>query len=88
MVQCRIPNHLFGDFVAVLEFLTSFKDILNVQNFFPKGVNFELLERAVVEKELAGLCVCSYIPLLTIASCKYWIAQGTRSFYLIMALGF
>ncbi|KAF4527597.1 hypothetical protein B566_EDAN015151 [Ephemera danica] len=54
MVQCRIPNHLFGDFVAVLEFLTSFRDILNVQNFFPKGMTFELLERAVVEKELAG----------------------------------
>jgi hypothetical protein len=53
-VQCRIPNHLFGDFISVLEFLTTFKDVLSVRDFFPQGVHFDTLERALVEQEIAG----------------------------------
>ncbi|XP_065338949.1 bromodomain adjacent to zinc finger domain protein 1A [Cloeon dipterum] len=53
-VQCRIPNSLFGEFMAILEFLHGFKEELRVKDFFPQGMSFEVLERALVEQEIAG----------------------------------
>ncbi|XP_059474991.1 bromodomain adjacent to zinc finger domain protein 1A [Neocloeon triangulifer] len=53
-VQCSIPNHLFGEFMAILEFLHCFKEELEVKNFFPQGMSFDVLQRALVEHEIAG----------------------------------
>ncbi|KAG8235735.1 hypothetical protein J437_LFUL016197 [Ladona fulva] len=50
-IQCRIPNQLFGDFLMVLEFVTCFKSVLYTENFFPGGLSFDLLEKALIEKE-------------------------------------
>eukprot|EP00092_Neocalanus_flemingeri_P010571 GFUD01011387.1.p1 GENE.GFUD01011387.1~~GFUD01011387.1.p1 ORF type:complete len:1574 (+),score=621.92 GFUD01011387.1:101-4822(+) len=51
-VRCRIPNHLVGDFLALLEFLHSFSDILEVKDSYPgTGVTFPELESALVETE-------------------------------------
>jgi bromodomain adjacent to zinc finger domain protein 1A len=53
-VDCAIPNEFFGDFVMVLEFLHSFGDILSSRSFFPTGVTFDVVERALSVNELAG----------------------------------
>lgn len=53
-MQCSIPNELFGEFMAVLEFLAGFKEELSVKDFFPQGMGFEILERALTESEIAG----------------------------------
>jgi len=51
-VRCRIPNHLVGDFLALLEFLHSFSTILEVKDSYPStGVTFAELESALVETE-------------------------------------
>jgi len=51
-VRCRIPNHLVGDFISILEFLHSFSDILEVKDSYPgTGVTFTELESALVETE-------------------------------------
>ena len=51
-VRCRIPNHLFGDFISILEFLHSFSEILEVKDSYPgTGVTFAELESALVETE-------------------------------------
>lgn len=53
-VDCRVPNHLFGEFVMILEFLTCFKQVLKVKDYFPYGLTFEMLERALADVEVAG----------------------------------
>merc|ERR1719318_1737427 len=51
-VRCRIPNHLVGDFLSILEFLHSFSDILEVKDSYPgTGVTFAELESALIETE-------------------------------------
>lgn len=51
-VRCRIPNHLVGDFLSIMEFLHSFSDILEVKDSYPgTGVTFAELESALVETE-------------------------------------
>ncbi|XP_021919556.1 bromodomain adjacent to zinc finger domain protein 1A isoform X2 [Zootermopsis nevadensis] len=53
-VDCVIPNEFFGDFVMILEFLHSFGDILSSKSFFPNGVTFDIVERALSASEVAG----------------------------------
>ncbi|XP_049864595.1 bromodomain adjacent to zinc finger domain protein 1A isoform X2 [Schistocerca gregaria] len=53
-VNCCIPHENFGDFLTVLEFFHSFGQVIATKNFFPYGVTFELLERALTEQEVAG----------------------------------
>jgi bromodomain adjacent to zinc finger domain protein 1A len=53
-VDCAIPNELFGDFIMILEFLHSFGDILSSRSFFPNGVTFDIVERALSVNEVAG----------------------------------
>ena len=54
LVETRIPNEYFGDVIMIMEFMDSFKKVLPVKDFFPYGVTFELIERALVENEVAG----------------------------------
>jgi len=53
-VDCKIPNELFGDFLMVLELLSSYSTFLRVRDSFPQGVSFEVLERALQKTEVAG----------------------------------
>ena len=51
-VRCRIPNKLFGDFLALLEFFDCFKDVLEVKDSFgASGVSFDTLEKALTDTE-------------------------------------
>ena len=56
-VDCAIPNEFFGDLVSILEFLHSFGDILSLKSFFPNGVTFDVVERALSVNEVAGKLV-------------------------------
>jgi bromodomain adjacent to zinc finger domain protein 1A len=53
-VHCAIPNEYFGDLMSILEFLHSFGDILSLKSFFPSGITFDVVERALSVDEVAG----------------------------------
>ncbi|KAL1122830.1 hypothetical protein AAG570_003156 [Ranatra chinensis] len=61
-VETKIPIEYFGDVIMIMEFLESFKKILNVRDFFPHGVNLDIMERALLEEEVAGP-LCDLIQL-------------------------
>merc|ERR1711936_645423 len=48
-VHCKIPNHLFGDTLALLEFFHGFSNILEVKDSFSGGISFHDLEKALSE---------------------------------------
>ncbi|XP_046402688.1 bromodomain adjacent to zinc finger domain protein 1A isoform X2 [Ischnura elegans] len=50
-IQCGIPNQLFGDFLKVLEFVSCFSNLLKADDYFPGGMTFDVLEKALMEKE-------------------------------------
>uniref|UniRef100_A0A2P2HYB3 Bromodomain adjacent to zinc finger domain protein 1A n=1 Tax=Hirondellea gigas TaxID=1518452 RepID=A0A2P2HYB3_9CRUS len=54
-VACNIPNPLFGEFLSLLEFLHSFSEVLELTDVYPYGISFEMLENALVTKEVAGV---------------------------------
>uniref|UniRef100_A0AAG5DLK4 Bromodomain adjacent to zinc finger domain protein 1A n=1 Tax=Anopheles atroparvus TaxID=41427 RepID=A0AAG5DLK4_ANOAO len=53
-VRSMIPAKHFGNFVFVLEFLNSFIDLLANRSKFPNGITMELLERALLLREVNG----------------------------------
>jgi bromodomain adjacent to zinc finger domain protein 1A len=53
-VDCAVPNEYFGDLMSILEFLHSFGVILSLKRFFPNGITFDVVERAVSVNEVAG----------------------------------
>uniref|UniRef100_A0A3B3ZKM0 Bromodomain adjacent to zinc finger domain protein 1A n=1 Tax=Periophthalmus magnuspinnatus TaxID=409849 RepID=A0A3B3ZKM0_9GOBI len=56
-VQTRLPTHLFGEALMVLEFLRSFGEIFELKDEFPDGINLEVLEEALVGSDPEGpLC--------------------------------
>lgn len=62
-VDCRVPNEYFGDVVMILEFFSSFRELLKVKDYFPFGLKLEVVERALVEIEIAGP-FCDILQLL------------------------
>uniref|UniRef100_T1I0S2 Bromodomain adjacent to zinc finger domain protein 1A n=1 Tax=Rhodnius prolixus TaxID=13249 RepID=T1I0S2_RHOPR len=62
-VECRLPNEYFGDVVMIMEFFHAFRKVLPVKDFFPNGIPFELMERALLDKEIAGP-FCDILQLL------------------------
>ncbi|ROT85040.1 Bromodomain adjacent to zinc finger domain protein 1A [Penaeus vannamei] len=52
-IQCRIPDELFSDFIMVLEFVNVFAELLELKDVYPQGITFDMLEHALVEKEVA-----------------------------------
>eukprot|EP00096_Caligus_rogercresseyi_P009103 TRINITY_DN3029_c0_g1_i3.p1 TRINITY_DN3029_c0_g1~~TRINITY_DN3029_c0_g1_i3.p1 ORF type:complete len:1517 (+),score=584.82 TRINITY_DN3029_c0_g1_i3:77-4552(+) len=46
-VTCRVPNHLFGDFLMLLEFYSGFSEVLETNDSFPNGITFDILESAL-----------------------------------------
>ncbi|KAG1706192.1 Bromodomain adjacent to zinc finger domain protein 1A [Nymphon striatum] len=53
-VCCSLPQEYLGDVLMTLEFFHIFKDVLEVENFFPNGLDFEMLEKALVCTEIDG----------------------------------
>ncbi|XP_077118877.1 bromodomain adjacent to zinc finger domain protein 1A [Ranitomeya variabilis] len=56
-VKTRLPPDCFGDAVMVLEFLHAFGDLFDLNEEFPEGMTFEILEEALVGNNPEGpLC--------------------------------
>ncbi|CAJ0944330.1 unnamed protein product [Ranitomeya imitator] len=56
-VKTRLPPDCFGDAVMVLEFLHAFGDLFDLNEEFPEGMTFEILEEALVGNDPEGpLC--------------------------------
>lgn len=64
-LQCTIPPKHFGDFMVILEFLSLFAQQLDLKDFFPAGVSFDLLERALTETDVLGTLSDIFQLLLT-----------------------
>lgn len=54
-IQCRIPHQNFGEFMMILEFTNIFTELLELNDVYPQGITFDMLEHALVEKEVAGV---------------------------------
>merc|ERR1712179_132878 len=54
-IQCRIPHQYFGDMMMILEFTNIFTELLELNDVYPQGITFDMLEHALVEKEVAGV---------------------------------
>lgn len=44
-IQCLIPNALFGDSIAIMEFYHNFDEFFDLKEIFPHGFTFDLLQR-------------------------------------------
>lgn len=64
-LQCALPPERFGDCMVVLEFLSLFAQQLDLKDFFPAGVSFDLLERALTETDVLGPLSDLFQMLLT-----------------------
>ncbi|XP_037072213.1 bromodomain adjacent to zinc finger domain protein 1A-like [Pollicipes pollicipes] len=53
-VHTRVPGQLFGGCLQLLEFVNSFGQLLELTDTFPLGLSLPLLERALVDTEVAG----------------------------------
>lgn len=53
-VESNLPSSCFGDVLAILEFVHFFKKVLTPKDFFPEGLNLEIMERALLKMEVAG----------------------------------
>jgi bromodomain adjacent to zinc finger domain protein 1A len=54
IISTVIEKKYFSDFIRILEFLHSFPEVLSISDKFPFGINMELLERALILKEVNG----------------------------------
>ncbi|KAL3285826.1 hypothetical protein HHI36_000348 [Cryptolaemus montrouzieri] len=54
VVKCKIPNKYMGDILMIMEFIKSFEKLLKAKNFFQSGVTIDMMERALLEEEVAG----------------------------------
>lgn len=53
-VKSRVPDKYFGDMLMVMEFVETFSKLLSTKDFFPGGFTLEIMERALIENEVAG----------------------------------
>ncbi|XP_053682669.1 bromodomain adjacent to zinc finger domain protein 1A [Sabethes cyaneus] len=53
-VSTIIGEEHFSDFMFILEFMTSFAELLSIKDKFSNGLTMELLERALILKEVNG----------------------------------
>lgn len=51
-INCKIPAKYFGDALMVIDFAEQFSQVLNTLHSFPGGLTMDLVERALVEKEV------------------------------------
>ncbi|XP_023930895.1 bromodomain adjacent to zinc finger domain protein 1A [Lingula anatina] len=53
-VKTGIPEELFGDVMMVLEMLHVFGPLLEIKDEFPHGVSMDMMEKALLEKDVDG----------------------------------
>lgn len=53
-VKSKVPDKYFGDMLMVMEFVETFSKLLSTKDSFPAGFTLEIMERALIEKEVAG----------------------------------
>lgn len=53
-ISTIIERKYFADFIKILEFLHSFPEALSISDKFPYGINMDILERALILKEVNG----------------------------------
>lgn len=53
-IKSLIPMKYFGDALMVLEFMHSFSSILADKDKFSNGINLQIIERAIICREVAG----------------------------------
>lgn len=54
LISTLVDQKHFADFIKVLEFLHSFPEVLSISDKFPYGITVEILERAMIMKEVNG----------------------------------
>jgi bromodomain adjacent to zinc finger domain protein 1A len=53
-ISTMIEKKYFAEFMKVLEFLHSFPEVLSISDKFPYGITMDVLERALILKEVNG----------------------------------
>lgn len=53
-VKDSLLNSKFGEFAMILEFLQFFYDEIEVKTYFPNGLTLEMLQKALLDKEVTG----------------------------------
>jgi bromodomain adjacent to zinc finger domain protein 1A len=54
LISTLVDTKHFSEFVKVFEFLHSFPEVLSIRDKFPYGVTLEIMERALILKEVNG----------------------------------
>jgi bromodomain adjacent to zinc finger domain protein 1A len=54
LISTLVDKKYFSDFVKLLEFLHSFPEVLSISDKFPFGITIEIMERALILKEVNG----------------------------------
>lgn len=54
LISTLLDSKYFADFIKILEFLHSFPEVLSISDKFPYGITIEILERALMLKEVNG----------------------------------
>lgn len=49
-----MPEQYFGDILMFMDFVENFSKFLFTKDFFPGGISLELMERALMQQEIAG----------------------------------
>ncbi|XP_076463791.1 bromodomain adjacent to zinc finger domain protein 1A-like [Babylonia areolata] len=65
-LKTKIPTHLFGEALMVLEYVSAFKSVFDFEQFFPKGFSWEHMEAAVTEADQQGP-LCDLLQMLLCA---------------------
>lgn len=60
-VNCKIPDKYMGDVLMLMEFTRSFSKVLYKNKFFPRGLTFDLMERALIEKEVRTFIISTAV---------------------------
>ena len=78
----RIPNHLFGDFLTLLQFFDSFAEVLEVKDSFGNnGISFDILESALIDRDAVGGPLYEVLSFLlaSLSSCRVVISVANSS---------
>ncbi|KAL8611016.1 hypothetical protein ACOMHN_042632 [Nucella lapillus] len=65
-LKMRIPTHLFGDTLMILEYVNAFKSMFDFEQFFPKGLTWDHMLSAVMEADQQGP-MCDLLQMLLCA---------------------
>lgn len=53
-IVTRIPPHLFGDVLSLMEFFSTFENLFDAKDEFPRGVTISMFEKALMDENQDG----------------------------------